>query len=106
MKSKKVSPLGQSVSDHIAEEQAKSPTFTAAFDDEYERLEFARLVKEEAVDYGAMAPAAAIEHLGGPLDAPRRERLDRARDARCWCGSGKKYKKCHLDEDEGWHRED
>ena len=23
------------------------------------------------------------------------------RNEPCWCGSGKKYKKCHLDSDEG-----
>lgn len=23
------------------------------------------------------------------------------RNESCWCGSGKKYKKCHLEEDEG-----
>jgi len=29
----------------------------------------------------------------GPADKPQRNDL-------CWCGSGKKYKKCHLAEDD------
>ena len=30
----------------------------------------------------------------GPAERP-------GRNDTCWCGSGKKYKKCHLEEDEG-----
>jgi SEC-C motif len=40
---------------------------------------------------------ALEEDLPGP-PAVRRERP--GRNAPCWCGSGKKYKKCHLDADE------
>jgi SEC-C motif len=38
------------------------------------------------------------DHAHGPLvrDMPKLGRNDP-----CWCGSGKKYKKCHLDTDEG-----
>jgi uncharacterized protein YchJ len=28
---------------------------------------------------------------------PKKRKL--GRNERCWCGSGKKYKKCHLDAD-------
>jgi uncharacterized protein YecA (UPF0149 family) len=63
----------------------------------------------------------AIEALGGTLTPAQAQRVDRARQARgalfakrgpvrraarpgrndpCWCGSGKKYKKCHLASDE------
>jgi tetratricopeptide (TPR) repeat protein len=33
--------------------------------------------------------------------APARREARPERNAPCWCGSGKKYKKCHLAEDEG-----
>jgi NADPH-dependent ferric siderophore reductase len=37
--------------------------------------------------------------FGSP--APIRREARPERNAPCWCGSGKKYKKCHLAEDEG-----
>jgi hypothetical protein len=45
-------------------------------------------------------------HLKAPADASlpvaRARRRDRpGRNDPCWCGSGKKYKKCHLAADEG-----
>jgi hypothetical protein len=43
-----------------------------------------------------MLPALELE-LAGPAPARRVERP--GRNAPCWCGSGKKYKKCHADED-------
>jgi hypothetical protein len=72
--------------------------------------------------------AYAIWELGGALEGPRRTKLEHARRLReswnqlfdrwratvperrrdrpgrnepCWCGSGVKYKKCHLSEDRG-----
>ncbi len=46
----------------------------------------------------------AIEALGGQLTAEQEAKAERADAPRrrfvgCWCGSGKKYKKCHLDLD-------
>jgi HEAT repeat protein len=83
--------------------------------------------------YAVVELKAAIEALGGTLDAAQRETVERAARARqrlrtrflsqedslddalpflsavreerpgrneaCWCGSGVKYKKCHLGED-------
>ena len=72
------------------------------------------LVHQDLIEIGA-----AIEELGGDLGTARLAKIDfvvnqrkarRAQDRRppaerpgrneaCWCGSGKKYKRCHLDED-------
>lgn len=46
----------------------------------------------------------AIERLTAPPPPPetfRRMTPKVGRNDPCWCGSGKKYKKCHLDKDEG-----
>lgn len=57
---------------------------------------------------GTLSPAQARKldealrrrpQLAGPQPIRRRERPER--NAPCWCGSGTKYKKCHLAEDEG-----
>lgn len=45
---------------------------------------------------------AALSKLGAPPSAPPPappERAMPARNATCWCGSGRKYKACHLDAD-------
>ena len=34
------------------------------------------------------------------LDEPAVTESKPGRNDPCWCGSGKKYKKCHLDEDQ------
>ncbi len=39
-----------------------------------------------------------IESMLAPKEAPGPPR-DLGRNEPCWCGSGKKYKRCHLDED-------
>ena len=41
---------------------------------------------------GRRAPAAAVPPAGPPPSRP-------GRNDPCWCGSGKKYKRCHLDAD-------
>jgi preprotein translocase subunit SecA len=46
---------------------------------------------------GAPADAAAAP---GPVETVRRERPKVGRNDPCWCGSGKKYKKCHYAEDQ------
>lgn len=81
-------------------------------------------------DQAIIEVASAIEDLGGTLTPEQRRKLDRVRSRRnvfrrllecaqapapplpvvaaprtgrnapCWCGSGRKYKKCHLTEDE------
>ncbi len=33
------------------------------------------------------------------LKSPPRSALNLPRNATCWCGSGKKYKKCHYESD-------
>ena len=40
-----------------------------------------------------------IINMFSPEDEPTGER-NPGRNESCWCGSGKKYKKCHLFEDE------
>ena len=76
MKTKKRSPLGQAVSDHVAAEKDKSLVFAAAFDEEYERLEFARLVKLERERRGlSQAELAALVGMQQPAIA----RLERGR---------------------------
>ena len=40
------------------------------------------------------------------IDEPYRKRERPGRNEPCWCGSGKKYKKCHLTSDEELDRED
>jgi hypothetical protein len=83
-----------------------------------------------APDQAIIEVASAIEDLGGTLTPDQRRKLERVRSRRnvfrglleaarastppppvvatpkhgrnapCWCGSGRKYKKCHLSEDE------
>lgn len=43
------------------------------------------------------------EYFAGPDEACQPRELGRNDD--CWCGSGKKYKKCHLDDDRKRPRE-
>ena len=45
------------------------------------------------------------ESLPEPIPQPGRRMAAPGRNDPCWCGSGKKYKKCHLDADEGQQRE-
>lgn len=33
------------------------------------------------------------------LNRPPKSAMNLGRNDRCWCGSGKKYKKCHYDSD-------
>ncbi|MSP90546.1 MAG: preprotein translocase subunit SecA [Myxococcales bacterium] len=57
-----------------------------------------------AVDAAAMAAAEqAAEQAAGPtkVETFRRERPKVGRNDPCWCGSGQKYKKCHMAQDEG-----
>lgn len=43
-----------------------------------------------------------LSAIGSMLKSPEPEaqRPILGRNETCWCGSGRKYKKCHLDEDE------
>ena len=45
-----------------------------------------------------MSLASWFRNLFSPKPAQPRGEL--GRNDLCWCGSGKKYKKCHLDKDE------
>jgi hypothetical protein len=56
-------------------------------------------VRRMAVDAQRKRPSASDR----PMPARRRERP--GRNEPCWCGSGKKYKRCHLDDDERSERE-
>jgi len=47
---------------------------------------------------GADAPPLAED--AGPVVTLRRSRPKLGRNDPCWCGSGKKYKKCHMGSDE------
>jgi hypothetical protein len=44
--------------------------------------------------------------LSGKPSPKAQERVALGRNDLCWCGSGKKYKKCHLGKDEAKQRED
>jgi preprotein translocase subunit SecA len=60
-------------------------------------------VQQGAVAMAAAAGSAALEANGGPVDEPlpvvEQRRVDSehqlGRNDPCWCGSGKKFKKCH-----------
>lgn len=45
-------------------------------------------------------PIGSPAYPRGWRDPPARRAQTRARNGPCWCGSGKKYKRCHLDADE------
>ena len=45
-----------------------------------------------------MGLISALKNLFMPSEEPARPQT--GRNDPCWCGSGKKYKKCHLAEDE------
>jgi hypothetical protein len=47
---------------------------------------------------GALDDALGLERVGDPAP-PLERREGPGRNDPCWCGSGKKYKKCHLDAD-------
>jgi hypothetical protein len=40
-----------------------------------------------------------IKKMTAPKPSPAEMARDLGRNEPCWCGSGKKYKKCHLPED-------
>ena len=46
------------------------------------------------------AAAAPVQDLPAKVETYRRERPKIGRNDPCWCGSGKKYKKCHATNDE------
>jgi preprotein translocase subunit SecA len=63
------------------------------------------LPDELADDEDAAAIAATLaaqEDAAGPakVETVRRERPKIGRNDPCWCGSGQKYKKCHMEQDE------
>ncbi|MEN8005999.1 MAG: SEC-C metal-binding domain-containing protein [Candidatus Krumholzibacteriota bacterium] len=39
--------------------------------------------------------------FGGAANPPESAR-NMSRNATCWCGSGKKYKQCHFEDDRGY----
>jgi hypothetical protein len=41
-----------------------------------------------------------LEKLFGANNGAVKDKQVLGRNDPCWCGSGKKYKKCHLDKDE------
>jgi len=46
-----------------------------------------------------------FRNLISPKPAPAQQTAALNRNEPCWCGSGKKYKKCHLPSDAANHRE-
>jgi preprotein translocase subunit SecA len=46
----------------------------------------------------AQASSLPLERGGSVISKPRKV----GRNEPCWCGSGKKYKKCHLDLERSW----
>lgn len=40
--------------------------------------------------------------LMGPKEGPPEKARNMSRNAACWCGSGQKYKQCHLEKDRGF----
>lgn len=79
------------------------------FDDEKDQEEnFRRRSLEQVLVGRALLDAETdweeIERLYAPPPAPetfQRQAPKVGRNDPCWCGSGKKYKKCHLDKDNG-----
>jgi hypothetical protein len=76
---------------------------TAAQQDKFEQADAARRRFVTQLPWDSEAPApragrsAAVVPAGAarrPLRTPVKRKL--GRNAPCWCGSGKKYKKCHL----------
>jgi len=63
----------------------------------------ARRAARVATDREVIAIPAARAEPGMPSSPARRERQP-GRNERCWCGSARKYKKCHLATDENTHR--
>ena len=53
----------------------------------------AYLVPEEPIQEPSSPPGTTRQ----PTVTPKKRKM--GRNERCWCGSGKKYKKCHLDAD-------
>jgi SEC-C motif len=53
----------------------------------------ARLAPEEPIQEPSSPPGITRQHTVTP------QKRKMGRNERCWCGSGKKYKKCHLDRD-------
>ena len=47
------------------------------------------------------APRGPQQVAPQPIETVRREKPKVGRNDPCWCGSGKKYKSCHMREDEG-----
>ncbi|MCC6623175.1 MAG: SEC-C domain-containing protein [Deltaproteobacteria bacterium] len=66
-------------------------------DDELEQLEREQEEDEAFLELDDDAPWAKAPP---PTSATVRAAPKPGRNEACWCGSGKKYKKCHLDEDE------
>lgn len=65
----------------------------------------ARTTHNEFGQFDSMAAGTspAGQQGGGAKNAPQpiqRQRKKLKRNDPCWCGSGKKYKKCHMEEDE------
>lgn len=99
---------------------AALPLLQAAFDDYTPEASGDLLFGETLIELGN-----AIQELGGELSDGQRKKLDAVKDIRgrmfggpptpeparrrerpgrnapCWCGSGQKYKTCHLAQDEG-----
>ena len=49
-----------------------------------------------------MAFLPILKKLFGGSEAPPDSARTMSRNAPCWCGSGKKYKHCHFENDRGY----
>ena len=86
------------VRDGITAEDATSVLQDLLFDSEWQEYEEGLGHEEELLEDGALPYFGTVAKPAAP--APKLGRNDS-----CWCGSGKKYKKCHLEEDENRARE-
>jgi preprotein translocase subunit SecA len=70
-------------------------------EDEGERLMRARMARRRTMQYGMGDTPAAASGSGGKVQTFRRQGKKIGRNDPCPCGSGKKYKNCHLLKDAG-----
>ncbi|MEO5988126.1 MAG: SEC-C metal-binding domain-containing protein, partial [Candidatus Eisenbacteria bacterium] len=90
--------LAPQAAQQVIAEQPHAPRHMVAQHAEAEAFSGAPSGNGEAVA-GGPAPAPAQQTLRA-VD-PQRQRPEVGRNDPCWCGSGKKYKKCHQPIDEG-----
>ncbi|MFN8587076.1 MAG: preprotein translocase subunit SecA [Candidatus Eisenbacteria bacterium] len=91
--------LQPAAAQQVIEEAPEAPTQTIESHAEAEA--FGGAAAAAAVEAGEAPPAAAAPAQARPAQPVVRTGPRVGRNDPCWCGSGKKYKKCHMAADEG-----